>query len=128
MTKLEISLEQFRLAVQRCQEVFALPKNEIVHDSAILRFEIALDLAWKALKNYLEVEHGVACASPKSCFREAFKLGIIEYEEKWLKLVDLRNQTTHTYDEKLAEEIYGELSSASKLFQNLFQKMNAKRT
>ncbi len=81
MTKLEALTVQFRSAVQRLQEVIAMPKNQIVRDSAILRFEIALDLSWKVLKNYLEDVHGILCASPKGCYREAFKLGILEYEE-----------------------------------------------
>ncbi|MGA2625237.1 MAG: HI0074 family nucleotidyltransferase substrate-binding subunit [Bacteroidota bacterium] len=123
MTKLEASVSQFRSAVRRLEEALALPKSEIVRDSAILRFEIALDLAWKVLKNYLEAVHGVVCLSPKGCFRDAFRLGILEYEDRWLTLIDLRNQTAHTYNEQLAEEIYRELVSAPDLFQALLQKV-----
>ena len=123
MTKLEASVNQFRSAIRRLQEALALPKNEIVRDSAILRFEITLDLAWKVLKNYLEAVHGVVCVSPKGCFRDAFRLGVLEYEDRWLTLIDLRNQTAHTYNEQLAEEIYRELLSASDLFQALLQKV-----
>ncbi len=123
MTKLEASAAQFRSAVQRLQEVLAMPKNQIVRDSAILRFEIALDLSWKVLKNHLEEVHGILCSSPKGCYREAFKLGILEYEDKWLTLVDLRNMTMHTYNEQLAENIYCELPSALELFQALIRKV-----
>ena len=123
MTKLEASAGQFRLAVQRLQDALAMEKNETVRDSAILRFEIALDLSWKVLKNHLEEIHGVLCSSPKGCFREAFKLGVLEYEDKWLTLIDLRNLTMHTYNEQLADEIYRELPNAHKLFQALLQKV-----
>lgn len=123
MTKLDVSAEQFQSAIQRLQEVLAIPMNQIVRDSAILRFEIALDLSWKVLKNYLEAVHGIMCASPKVCYREAFKVGILEYEDKWLTLVDLRNMTMHTYNEQIAENIYRELPSALQLFQALLKKV-----
>src|SRR5438094_859241 len=123
MTKLEALTVQFRSAVQRLQEVVVMPKNQIVRDSAILRFEIALDLSWKVLKNYLEDVHGILCVSPKGCYREAFKVGVLERGDKWLTLVDLRNLTMHTYNEQIAEDIYREIPSALELFQALLKKV-----
>jgi len=119
MSKLENSIGQFKKALQRLQEVLAMPETDVIRDSAIQRFEFTLDLSWKMLKTYLEEKKGVICKSPKECFRQAYMQGIIEYEDQWLKLVDIRNQTVHTYNEEFAKEIFAELPSAVKLFESL---------
>ena len=53
MTKFEKHLEDFKKAVERLEEVLKLEKTDITRDSAIKRFEIAVDTGWKAL-NYLK--------------------------------------------------------------------------
>lgn len=42
----------------------------------------------------------------KNLFREAAKQGLIERVEDWFVYHRARNETSHTYDEKKAEEIY----------------------
>jgi len=58
-------------AIARLEEALALPKDAIVRDSAIQRFEISFELCWKFLKAYLEAEHNAYCTSPRTCFRPA---------------------------------------------------------
>ena len=90
-------------------ESLALEKSDLVRDSAILRFEIGMDLSWKLLKAFMEERLGVICFSPKGCFREAFRQNLIPYDEAWLDYVDMRNQTAHTYNEAFANELYSRL-------------------
>ena len=71
MTKFESVAGQFEQALRRMDEVLRMPKTDVVRDSAIQRFEFALDLAWKAVKAFLEEKEGIRCTSPKECFREA---------------------------------------------------------
>lgn len=120
MTKFDLQLDQFRKAITRLEEVLSLSKTDIIRDSAIQRFEFCLDLAWKTLQTYLRDRKGVVANSPKDVFREAYQNQLIEYSEDWIKLVDLRNETVHTYDEATAENVYGELPSALKRFQEIF--------
>lgn len=115
MEKTKILISQLSNALSRLIEVLDLKKTEIVRDSAIQRFEFTLDLSWKLIKSFLEEQSGVVCSSPKECFREAYHNKLIAYEEKYLELVDIRNLTTHSYNEKLAEEIYKELPRAHEL-------------
>ncbi|MFI4948509.1 MAG: nucleotidyltransferase substrate binding protein [Alphaproteobacteria bacterium] len=75
MTKKDSLRADFERATSRLEEALALPKDPIVRDSAIQRFEISFELCWKFLKTYLEEEHNVSCASPRTCFRAAFKNG-----------------------------------------------------
>ncbi len=121
MTKLDSTIGQFEKAVKRLGEVLSVPETDIVRDSAIQRFEFTLDISWKALKAYLEERKGIICVSPKECFREAYRQGIIKYDEDWIKLVDMRNETVHTYNENTAKEIYGQLPNALKHFEELLK-------
>jgi len=100
MTKLEALKSQFQKAVSRLEEVLKQDKNEFIRDSAIQRFEFTFDLSWKLIKAFIEDEHGIICASPKNCFREAYKLNIIKYDDFWIEMTNMRNQTVHTYKER----------------------------
>jgi len=73
------------------------------------------------LKAFLEEEKGIICVSPKECFREAYRQSIIDYDEDWIKLVDMRNETVHTYDEDNAERIYKQLPNALSHFKELLK-------
>lgn len=117
MTKLEAVTGQFENALLRFKEVLNVPKTDIVRDSATQRFEFTMDLSWKMLKAFLEDKTGIVCASPKECFREAYRQGFIEYDEDWIKFVDMRNETVHTYNEKIAEKIYAQLPNTLKHFE-----------
>ena len=123
MTKLEATLKQLESAVSRLNEVLKKPESDIVRDSAIKRFEFTLDLSWKALKAYLEECKGIICASPKECFREGYRQGILNYDEEWLELVDLRNQTAHIYNEAMSKKVFKQLPNAAKHFENLLSSL-----
>jgi len=116
MSKTEAITNQYKQAVQRLQEALKAPKTDMVRDSAIKRFEFCFDLAWKLLKTLLEEKKGVICASPKDCFREAYKNGLIEYDDFWLQMTDWRNEAVHTYSEQFAEAFYQKLPEALKRF------------
>jgi nucleotidyltransferase substrate binding protein (TIGR01987 family) len=70
-------LEDFRKAVKRLEKVLKFKKTEITRDSAIKRFELCFDLAWKSIKNFAK-ENGVECYSPRECLKAAFQLRLIE--------------------------------------------------
>lgn len=121
MDKLETQVKQFGQAVTRLEEALKETESSIVRDSAIQRFEFTLDSAWKTTKTYLEEKFGLVCASPKECFREAYRQKLIEYDEYWLELVERRNETVHTYNEEKAKEIYRELPKALENFKKLLR-------
>jgi len=125
MTKLEAIIKQFEMAFFRLKEVLSMEKTAVIRDSAIQRFEFTLDLSWKALKSYLEERKGIICASPKECFREAYKQGIISYDEEWIDIVDMRNETTHTYNEKTAQKVFEKLPNTLKNFEVLLKTLSS---
>jgi len=115
-------LKDFEKAVKRLEEVLKLKKTKVVRDSAIKRFELCFDLAWKSIKNYSKF-HGLECYSPRECFKTAFQLKLIEHDERWLKMIDDRNLTTHLYKESQAEKVYKRLAKYLEMFKNLFEKL-----
>lgn len=115
---------QFKQALDRLAESLALPKNDVVRDSAIKRFEIAFDLAWKALKAYLE-DQGVSCASPRACFREAFRQQLIGDEAIWIEMIERRNETVHTYNLATAEKIFDILPTVLTSLQGLSSRLGS---
>lgn len=109
--------EDFAAAINRLKQALALPKDDIVRDSAIQRFEISFELCWKFLKAHLEEEHNASCTSPRTCFRAAFKNGVLDNDPFWIDLTVLRNYTVHTYSESLADYVYARLPEAALRFQ-----------
>ena len=126
MQKRDLQLQQLTKAVARLREVLALDADDsgTVRDSAIQRFAFCVDLSWKTIKTTLTTEHGITCTSPKSCLREAHTVGIIaEDDATWLDLLHMRNLSSHTYNETLAEDIYQKLPDALKKFETLLMQL-----
>lgn len=64
-------------------------------------FEMAFELSWKLLKDYLTIE-GYEITSPRGAFKQAFQSQLIQDGGAWLIVLEDRNLTTHTYDEATA--------------------------
>ena len=105
-------------SVARLTEILREPKTVANRDSAIKRFELTFELAWKSIKKALE-NRGVECQSPRDCFEKAFLAGVVADNPLWLKMIEDRNLSVHTYNEKLAERIYGRLEDYLRLFVQL---------
>lgn len=107
-----LQLQELRKALSRLEEALALPKNDIIRDSVIQRFEFTVELSWKVLQKFLRASGVAETLAPKNVFREAARLGFVADPEAWLSFVDDRNLSSHTYRESLAEQVY---ASARKL-------------
>lgn len=123
MTKEEILVRQLASANKILEEVLQQEKTIFIRDSAIKRFEIVFDLAWKNIKSFLEEKRGIICKSPLECFKEAYLQQLIDYERDWVEMTKKRNKTVHTYYEEVAEEVYQELPKYLKFFQELLIKL-----
>jgi len=124
MSKLEALIKQFDQAINRLDEVLKIEKSGIIRDSGIKRFEFSFDLSWKLMKEFLSEHHKIICVSPKTCFREAYKQGIIDYDDFWIKMADARNLTAHLYKEEMADDVYDNiLPKALESFQHLLKQV-----
>lgn len=126
--KNEAQIAQFEKTVNNLKEVLEKLKtagenHAIFRDSAIQRFEIAFDVCWKTLKEKLRQDFGVEAISPKKVFQEAFKQTLIENDTVWLSMTDMRNETSHAYNEQFAEKVLDELPKVYKTFEQLLWKL-----
>ena len=111
MERLTLKYETAVKALNRLKDILSNKKTDIIRDAAIQRFEFTFEAHWKFISQYLREKEGVVENSPKACFRELLSLGKVTSDEatKLLEMTDRRNETSHTYNEDLAEKIYSEL-------------------
>lgn len=115
-----------KASVARLLEAVVLPKNEIVRDAVIQRFEFSYEAVWKALQIYL-VHQGHECPESRSVVRKAFVerfIATAEEADLWFEMIVDRNLTSHAYDEELSERIYAHiLSKYAALLETASQKL-----
>ena len=114
------TLERFASAVDRRKEFYEKGDFDIYLDLAVKRFEFTYEMSWKAIKRYLDFT-GIGCVSPRGCYKEAFAQGLITEEAVWLDMIEMRNLTSHTYNEDEIKEIIGKLDGYKTAFINLKQ-------
>lgn len=107
MIKSNIKLEKFKKTLVALEAIYLRPVQDdrVIVDATIQRFEFTFELSWKFLKDYFW-EQGLELTYPKAVLRQAFQSHLIEDEGLWISMLEDRNQTSHTYDEKLAQDIY----------------------
>jgi len=74
-------------------------------EGTVQRFEVAVELAWKTIKDYLEHEgQRLDAGTPKYVVKAAYAAGIVEDGTVWIEMLDHRKLLTHTYDSGLFAE------------------------
>jgi nucleotidyltransferase substrate binding protein (TIGR01987 family) len=96
----------------------------LLKEATIQRFEFAVELAWKLLKDKMEYD-GVILTykTPKPVIHAAFNANYINTNEAsyLLEMIDARNDTSHDYDHTKSENIYANVKSTYlKVFNNLY--------
>lgn len=81
----------------------------IIYKMAIIQaYEMAFELSWKTVKDFL-TEQGIKTNFPREVIKEAFAYEIIDDGEVWIKMLDDRNATSHTYDEEKANLVVDDI-------------------
>ena len=78
--------------------------NDIEKAGLIQFFEVTFELAWKVMKDFLSAE-GYEVKSPRESIKTAFEYGLIQNGILWLEALEKRNLASHTYDDKILEEL-----------------------
>jgi nucleotidyltransferase substrate binding protein (TIGR01987 family) len=99
----------YQRALQSLNEAVTLaqtrPLSNLENQGLIQSFEFTHELAWNVLKDYL-VHQGVdGVVGSRDASRLAFKNELIEDGEVWMKMIEARNQTSHTYNPAIAEAV-----------------------
>ena len=128
-----MSSDQIQLAFSLFEKVFGSLETMIVKpvdpdrgniDASIQRFEFTIELFWKLLKRILE-SRGLEVPYPKNVLQAAYAGGLIDNEEIWLQMLIDRNQTSHTYNEVLANEIFERIKVYTPAFRKALMGLKA---
>ena len=99
--------------------------TEINAAGVIQAFEFTFEQCWKSIQKKAGAE-GISVSSPKKSFEWALSNGWIESEDEsiWLKMLDDRNLTSHTYREAVARRVAESiLKEYEKAFYSMLEKM-----
>ena len=113
MSDLDIRWQQrftnFKKALLQLQSAADLSKQRPLSDlekqGVIQAFEFTHELAWNVLKDYLQDQGNQNIKGSKDATREAFKVDLITDGEQWMAMIQSRNVSSHTYDERTAEQL-----------------------
>ncbi len=102
------------------------PLSDIEQQGIIQAFEFTHELAWNVMKNFFEYQGNSTIMGSRDATREAFLRNLITDGEGWMEMIKSRNQTTHTYNQKIADEIATKVISVYyELFVRFEQRMQA---
>lgn len=101
--------DNFKRAFARLADAAAQAKqrklSELEEQGLIQAFEFTHELAWNTLKDFLEARGTVKIYGSRDATREAFAADLIVNGEAWMKMIEHRNETSHTYNEAIANAI-----------------------
>lgn len=80
--------------------------HEMLKEGLIQRFEYTHELAWNVMKDYAEWQGNPNVGGSRDATREAFQLQLIADGQIWMDMIRSRNDTSHTYNEETANEIF----------------------
>ena len=125
-------LENFTAALNQLTAATSLSKERSLTDlekqGLIQAFEYCYELAWNVMKDYFEFLGTTGVTGPRDAFREAFNKGLIKDGNNWMEMIRSRNDTSHTYNKEIAEQIVGKiLRLYFPLFSDLKNKLESLR-
>ena len=106
-------------ALARLEDALAVPEQApLAIDGTIQRFEFVFELCWKTMKALLErASPSEQFGTARAAIRGAYAAGWIADESGWLDLLDMRNATSHTYRENLANDVYRRIKARTPMLQ-----------
>ena len=90
-------------------EEFGLIQIDLIKQGLIQSFEFTHELAWNVIKDYVHYQGNQSVRGSRDATREGFSMGLIEDGDVWMEMIRSRNQTSHTYDEETADEIFNKI-------------------
>ena len=98
--------------------------NELEELGMIQAFEYTFELAWNLIKDYYEFQGDSNIQGSRDAFWLAYNRGLISDGDTWMKMIESRTRTSHTYNEETADEIaQAVLHQYYQLFHNLLNTM-----
>jgi len=99
----------YKKAVGQLQSAVDLSRqrqlSNLEKQGVIQAFEFTHELAWNVLKDFLQDQGTQNIKGSKDATREAFKVELIANGEQWMAMIQSRNISSHSYDERTAEQL-----------------------
>ncbi|MBF0491208.1 MAG: nucleotidyltransferase substrate binding protein [Deltaproteobacteria bacterium] len=113
LTSLTKAIESLAKSVQvisspKQMEALTPEARETIQSGVIQNFEVAYEQAWKMMKRWIENNVGstvVDGVSRRELFRLAAESQLIQDVDLWMSFHQARNETSHTYDGEIVEEV-----------------------
>lgn len=123
-------LENYAKALTQLSTAVLLSKHRVLSDlekqGLIHAFEFTHELAWNVIKDYFIYQGNPDITGSRDAVREAFNKGLIDDGEGWMEMIKSRNQSSHTYNLDVANEIIEKIvNHYSQLFDIFLQKMRS---
>ncbi|PKG37514.1 nucleotidyltransferase [Psychromonas sp. Urea-02u-13] len=99
--------------------------QDIYLDLIVKRFEFTYEMSWKAIKRVLNMLGIEEVKSPRACFKEAYAQELITDQTIWLDMIEMRNLSSHTYDEHEIQQIKAKLPIYTQAFQALLSSLES---
>lgn len=113
LDSLKKSIESLDRAIKASNDVSTLGLSQNIQETTragvIQNFEVCYEQSWKIMKRWLEENVGssyVDGVSRRELFRLAFENRLINNVDRWMDFHKSRNETSHTYDQGTAEEVF----------------------
>lgn len=112
------SIDELSKAISTLEEALVFAETvksntvqfKIARDACIQRFEYCIELSWKVAVKKL----GSQTKFPKQAVREMARADLISSAETWLDFIEARNNSSHSYDEDIAQKVFSEILSFHK--------------
>ena len=102
-------LENYTKALSNLTEAVELatqrPLSNLEKQGLIQSFEFTHELAWNVMKDYFSYQGNPSITGSRDAVREAFSKNLITNGDVWMSMIKSRNQTSHTYNQGIADEI-----------------------
>jgi nucleotidyltransferase substrate binding protein (TIGR01987 family) len=82
-------------------------ERKAFRDACIQRFEYCIELCWKVSVKVL----GSTTAAAKPAIREMARNNLIADPNRWIDFIEARNNTSHSYDEEVAAQVFSEIEA-----------------
>ena len=100
--------------------------SDLEKQGLIQAFEFTHELAWNVMKDYFLYQGNTNITGSRDAIRESFSQGLIADGEGWMEMIMSRNQTSHTYNLKVANEIVEKIiRQYCELFNHFLQRMQS---
>lgn len=94
------------------------PLSELEKHGLIQAFEFTHELAWCVMRDYFVYQGNTSITGSRDATREAFQKNLVTDGEGWMEMILSRNQSSHTYNQAVADEIAGKVAG---LYHELFK-------